>query len=82
MSCDRIVGAGQRRAERDEGFEAGRWVEPAVSYIDPPRRFCGYCGRPIARRYWQGEDGERRQVFCGPEHAARTTYPLRLVHER
>ena len=38
--------------------------------VDPIRRACAYCGRPIARRYWRerGHDGDL--AFCGPEHAA------------
>lgn len=55
---------------------SGRWVEPAVSYVDPARRFCGYCGRPIARRYWEREERGERRAYCGPGHAARTTYPM------
>jgi hypothetical protein len=55
--------------------EVGRWVEPAVSYIDPARRTCGYCGRPIARRYWEREEEGEGRAYCGPEHASRTTYP-------
>ena len=57
---------------------AGRWVEPEVNYVDPERRFCAYCGRPIARRYWEAEgaDGEVA-AYCSPEHAERqVTYPI------
>jgi len=56
--------------------ETGTWVEPEVNYVDPERRFCDFCGRPIARRYWatQTTGGEAR-VFCSPEHAdQQTTY--------
>jgi hypothetical protein len=56
----------------------GEWVTPAVSYVDPERRHCAHCGRPIARRYWQEAIGGAGQVFCSPDHAARfTTYPSR-----
>jgi hypothetical protein len=56
----------------------GEWVVPPVNYVDPGRRFCAYCGRPIARRYWQAEVTGREEVFCEPDHARRyTTYPMR-----
>jgi len=57
---------------------AGHWVEPDVNYVDPERRFCAYCGRPIARRYWAVEDGQRGEAaYCSPEHAERkATYPI------
>jgi hypothetical protein len=57
--------------------EAGAWVRPDVSYIDPVRRFCAYCGRPIARGYWQPNEGEDGKVYCDPAHApAQATYPM------
>ena len=49
--------------------QQGHWVEPEVNYVDPERRFCAYCGRPIARRYWTSGEGD--VAFCSPEHAAR-----------
>lgn len=51
----------------------GRWVTPEVNYVDPERRFCAYCGRPIARQYWEvaAEDTGEPEAFCTPEHAAR-----------
>ncbi|MCC7024074.1 MAG: hypothetical protein IT338_14720 [Thermomicrobiales bacterium] len=56
----------------------GEWVTPEVSYVDPERRHCAHCGRPIARRYWRGEVKGEALAFCGPEHAARyMTYPVR-----
>ena len=50
----------------------GQWVEPAVNYVDPERRFCAFCGRPIARRYWEqpAADGGTA-TYCSPEHADR-----------
>lgn len=58
------------------GHGSGEWVTPAVSYVDPVRRVCAYCGRPIARRYWREPVGETGGSFCDPAHAARhTTYP-------
>ena len=54
----------------------GEWVVPAVSYVDPVRRSCDFCGRPIARRYWRvRQEGEER-IYCDPGHARLdTTYP-------
>jgi hypothetical protein len=60
--------------------QIGQWVEPDVNYVHPERRFCGYCGRPIARRYWeaQGAGGEIA-AYCSPDHAERkATYPANL----
>jgi len=55
----------------------GGWVTPAVSYVDPARRFCQFCGRPIARRFWQAETSGGVEIFCDPAHAALyTTYPM------
>ena len=57
----------------------GRWVRPAVSYVDPMRRFCDLCGRPIARRFWQVKTGSGEGVYCDPAHARlHTTYPVSL----
>jgi hypothetical protein len=54
----------------------GEWIVPSVSYVDPSRRFCALCGRPIARRYWKVTIGEQEEVFCEPAHARlHTTYP-------
>ena len=52
--------------------QQGQWVEPDVNYVDPERRFCAYCGRPIARRYWEahGPGGEAAE-YCSPDHAER-----------
>ena len=52
--------------------QSGQWVEPEVNYVDPARRFCAYCGRPIARRFWaaSGSEGEV-ETFCTPDHAVR-----------
>lgn len=66
--------------ESEDGQEqlagtGGGWVLPDVSYIDPSRRFCAYCGRPIARRYW-AELAESDLAYCDAQHAARhATYP-------
>ncbi|HET7092809.1 MAG TPA: hypothetical protein VFI22_05000 [Thermomicrobiales bacterium] len=49
---------------------AGEWVTPAVSYVEPSRRFCAYCGRPIARRYWRESTPAGDLAFCQPAHAA------------
>ena len=54
----------------------GEWVTPAMSYVDPVRRSCALCGRPIARRYWLVEIAGEDRVFCEPQHAHfYTTYP-------
>ncbi len=62
-----------------EQAQAGEWVTPPVSYVDPVRRFCAMTGRPIARRYWQVRIGEEDLVFAGPGEALRyATYPMRI----
>jgi hypothetical protein len=54
----------------------GAWIMPAVSYVDPTRRFCELCGRPIARRFWQARTERGEAIFCDPAHAALyATYP-------
>ena len=66
------------RLELGEDGSHGRWVMPDVSYVSPHRRFCAFCGRPIARRYWQTLDEEDGRIYCDPAHAAlHTTYPQR-----
>ena len=57
--------------------QSGHWIEPDVNYVDPERRFCAYCGRPIARRYWEAQAGDGEMAaYCSPEHAERkATYP-------
>ena len=72
-------GSGEGKdAEAGEGAVDGEWVTPAMSYIDPVRRFCALCGRPIARRYWKTEQDTEELAFCDPAHAARyATYPER-----
>ena len=59
------------------GSEGGEWITPAVSYVDPRRRFCVFCGRPIARRFWQAGAVGGAGIYCDPAHAQRhATYPL------
>jgi hypothetical protein len=55
----------------------GRWVDPPVSYVEPARRFCALCGRPISRRYFQAAPLGEPFNFCQPEHA-----DLYLTYER
>lgn len=56
---------------------AGKWVVPPVSYVDPVRRFCAMTGRPIARGYWQVMVGDWEVVFSDRDHALRyATYPM------
>ena len=58
------------------GSGEGEWVMPAVSYVDPVRRHCALCGRPIARRYWREAMAGAERTFCDPGHAALyATYP-------
>ncbi len=57
----------------------GEWVVPAVSYVDPVRRTCAFCGRPIARRYWRVVRGGEERIYCDPAHAdLSTTYPMSI----
>jgi len=49
---------------------AGEWVMPDVSYVEPARRFCALCGRPLARRYWQAAPSGEPLPFCDSDHAA------------
>ncbi len=61
----------------EEQSQAGAWIMPAVSYVNPERRFCAYTGRPIARRFWRVTVGERSLSFSDPEAARRyATYPF------
>jgi hypothetical protein len=54
----------------------GDWIMPPVSYVEPTRRFCELCGRPIARRFWQVRTERGGGIFCDPAHAALyATYP-------
>jgi hypothetical protein len=73
---------GNRRGVAPQSSEVtgtGGWVTPPVSYVDPTRRFCDFCGRPIARRFWQVETTSGLRLFCEPAHAAmQATYPLSL----
>jgi hypothetical protein len=49
--------------------QTGTWITPPVSYVEPRRLSCAFCGRPIARRYWSAEPAGRPLVFCEPAHA-------------
>ena len=61
-----------------EDANAGRWIVPPVSYINPIRRFCALTGRPIARGYWLVMVGDKEVAFSDQAHAVRyATYPLR-----
>lgn len=51
------------------GMIGGEWVTPPVSYVEPQRRFCALCGRPIARRYWRAAPTGTPLPFCDPAHA-------------
>ena len=61
------------------GSGAGEWIIPAVSYVEPKRRFCAFCGRPIARRYWRAAPAGAPLPFCEPAHAELyVTYSIEL----
>jgi hypothetical protein len=68
-------GQAESRSGADGDRQGGEWITPPISYVDPRRRFCAFCGRPIARRFWRvSDDGE--SVYCDPAHAhLDTTYP-------
>jgi hypothetical protein len=74
MSADR--GGGEMSSASRQANGAGEWITPPVSYIDPARRFCELCGRPIARKFWRARTERGEGIFCEPAHAALyTTYP-------
>jgi hypothetical protein len=74
MSADRADEMMRVQAIRASG--EGEWIMPSVSYVDPTRRFCEFCGRPIARRFWQVATERGARVFCDPAHAGfDATYP-------
>ena len=69
-------GQAESRAGVEIPDRGGEWITPPVSYVDPRRRFCAFCGRPIARRFWQVSVGGAEGIFCDPAHARLdTTYP-------
>lgn len=47
----------------------GSWITPRVSYVEPLRLSCAFCGRPIARRYWHSSSEGTPLIFCDPSHA-------------
>jgi hypothetical protein len=73
MSVDH--GSGNVNSALTGANDIGEWITPPVSYVDPARRFCKFCGRPIARRFWLAKTAGGG-TFCDPAHAALfTTYP-------
>jgi len=50
--------------------KSGSWITPNVSYVEPLRLSCAFCGRPIARRYWSASPTGNRLIFCDPSHEA------------
>lgn len=48
----------------------GEWIVPPVSYVEPLRISCTFCGRPIARQYWRASPAGKPLPFCNPEHEA------------
>jgi hypothetical protein len=64
------------RTQPGQASDAGEWITLEVSYVDPTRHFCEFCGRPIARRFWQVRTEGGAGIFCDPGHAALyATYP-------
>lgn len=49
---------------------SGQWVTMDVGYVDPQRRSCALCGRPLARRIWREEVEGNTLEFCEPAHVA------------
>ncbi len=45
------------------------WITPRVSYVNPARIHCRFCGSPIPRRYWFVGEAANSGFFCNPEHA-------------
>jgi hypothetical protein len=67
----------------DERSVTGEWAQPGVSYVDPQRRFCAFCGRPIARQYWLASPAGEPLEFCEPAHAELyVTYWLQTYGDR
>ncbi|MCA9860698.1 MAG: hypothetical protein KC438_13300 [Thermomicrobiales bacterium] len=48
----------------------GSWVTIDVGYVDPQRRSCALCGRPLARRIWRENVEGHMREFCEPAHVA------------
>jgi len=63
------MSAEQARPAVDSGGQ-GEWVLPSISYVEPARRHCALCGRPIARRYWRAAVAGETRNFCDPDHEA------------
>ena len=62
--------------------ESGAWVTLEVGYVDPQRRSCAFCGRPLATKVWREEVAGNMLDFCDPDHVARYyTYWLPLYGE-
>ena len=53
----------------ESGQSTSAWVTPDVSYVEPLRNFCAFCGRPIARQYWKAAPAGESLSFCDPGHA-------------
>jgi hypothetical protein len=49
-------------------MSTGEWTTPAVSYVEPLRIHCAFCGRPLARRHWRAEPAGETLPFCDPAH--------------
>ena len=46
----------------------GDWVTIDVGYVDPQRRSCAFCGRPLARKIWRQMIQGEVLDFCEPRH--------------
>jgi hypothetical protein len=47
----------------------GTWVRTDVSYVNPTRDACAFCGRPLARTIWRETVDGKPLQFCEPAHA-------------
>ncbi len=62
---------GQEKVEgmSETGNETqGAWVTIDVGYVDPQRRSCALCGRPLARKIWRETIEGDALDFCEPGH--------------
>lgn len=55
--------------QKDENDPNDHWVVPGVSYVNPARIHCRFCGSPIPRRYWRVNIGLHAGLYCNSEHA-------------
>jgi hypothetical protein len=56
-------------ATESSGEIIGEWVTPSISYVEPLRIYCAFCGRPIAHQFWRAAPEGKLLSFCDPGHA-------------